>query len=321
MIDIHLRAADLAETSFGISPLQETVFSLWVWRSPERQPFHLSWRAAQRATFQQLDAELLLALMGPRGWLPDFLTPRPSTPLADFDAEMAVVRETSPRRVRADIAAAYVDAPVPDILTGRPSALLRRMTDALEEYWRACLAPSWTRIRAVLEADIVYRSRELALRGARGLFADLDARVRWDDGHLRVDRLDGVHHIEVDGRGLRLCPSLFCRSAATYIDVSEPPVISYPARGAATVWEAVPTPNSPALVALVGAVRAQLLQLLDRPATTTELAQRLAVTPSAVSQHLAVLRASGLLNRARSGRTVLYLRSELADDLVGAAED
>ncbi|MGZ4753128.1 MAG: ArsR/SmtB family transcription factor, partial [Oryzihumus sp.] len=102
-------------------------------------------------------------------------------------------------------------------------------------------------------------------------------------------------------------------------DTSEPPVVSYPARGRGTVWEAAPDPGSPALVALVGAARAQLLDLLDRPATTTELAQRLAVTPSAVSQHLRVLRAAGLLNRARSGRTVLYLRSPLADSLVGAA--
>ncbi len=49
MITMHLRAADLAETSFAISPMQETVFSLWVWRRPERQPFHLPWRHAMRS--------------------------------------------------------------------------------------------------------------------------------------------------------------------------------------------------------------------------------------------------------------------------------
>jgi Mn-dependent DtxR family transcriptional regulator len=56
---------------------------------------------------------------------------------------------------------------------------------------------------------------------------------------------------------------------------------------------------------------------LDGPASTTDLARRLNVTPSAVSQHLAVLRATGLVGRSRAGRVVLYGRTELADRLVG----
>lgn len=321
MIELHLRAADLAETSFAVSPLQETVFSLWVWRTPQKQAVHLPWRAAQRTAWQQLDTEMLLALVAPppKNWVPDFLTPRPSTPVNEFAAELDVVRATAPRRVRADIEAAYTHAPVPDVLRDRPSAVLRRAADALAEYWHACLEPDWPRIRGVLEADVVYRSRQLALGGARGLFADLDERVRWDDGLLYVDQMPGTYYVEVDGRGLRLCPSLFCRKAVTWIDPHEEPLISYPARGRATVWESAPRPDNQALVALVGTARAQLLHLLERPATTTELAQRLGVTPPAVSQHLSVLRAAGLLNRARSGRTVLYLRSELADALVGGA--
>jgi DNA-binding transcriptional ArsR family regulator len=72
-----------------------------------------------------------------------------------------------------------------------------------------------------------------------------------------------------------------------------------------------------AVADLLGAPRARLLILLDRPASTTELAHRLVVSPSAVSQHLRVLRAAGLLSKARSGRSVLYLRSPLGDQLVG----
>jgi DNA-binding transcriptional ArsR family regulator len=319
MIELHLRAADLAETSFAISPVQEAAFSLWVWRMPERQPFHLPWRTAHAAAWADLDAEMLEAIVSPRKWLPDFLTPRPTTPLTEFDRELDIVRATPPKRVRADILATYGDDPVPDALVGRPSAVLRRMCDALDEYWQACLLPYWPRIHAVLEADVVHRSRQLALGGARELFGELDQRVRWHDGNLYLDRHPNESlHVEVDGRGLRLVPSLFCRGAVTYIDMSEPPVITYPARGRATVWETVPIETGDALVALVGAVRAQLLTMLDRPASTTELAHRLGVTPSAVSQHLSVLRAARLLNRARSGRSVLYLRSALADELVGA---
>ncbi len=318
MIEMHFRVADLAETSFAVSPLQETVFSLWVWTAPERQAFHLPWRRAVAEQWHHLDTELLDALVSPRRWVPDFLTPRPGTPLTEFDAELTLVRETPPDRVQADVLSAYGDAPLPDVLCAEPEALRRRIAVALDEYWLACLKPSWPRIHAVLEADIVYRSRQLALGGARALFAELDWRLRWDDGVLFVDRHRGEHHvIEIDGRGLPLVPSVFCRGAVTYIDTGEAPLITYPARGRATVWETAPAPGSVALVELLGPPRARLLTLLDRPATTTELAHRLSVSPSAVSQHLRVLRSAGLLNRARSGRSVLYLRSPLGDDLVG----
>ncbi|WP_256090514.1 ArsR/SmtB family transcription factor [Actinacidiphila rubida] len=57
--------------------------------------------------------------------------------------------------------------------------------------------------------------------------------------------------------------------------------------------------------------------MLDEPASTTELARRLDVTPGAVSQHLRVLLEARLLNRARHGRMVLYARSALGDALCG----
>lgn len=41
------------------------------------------------------------------------------------------------------------------------------------------------------------------------------------------------------------------------------------------------------------------------------------VTRSAVSQHLQVLAAAGLVHRARAGRTVLYRQSALGAQLAG----
>jgi DNA-binding transcriptional ArsR family regulator len=319
MFEFHLRAADLAETSFAVSPLQETVFSLWVWRSPDRQPFHLPWRTAMLPRWRELDTEMLDAIVAPKRWVPDFLTPRPGSPLTDFATELAGVRTTTPRRVRRDLAAAYQGESLPPVLRSRPSTVLARMADALAGYWAACLQPSWPRIVSVLEADIVYRSRQLAAGGARSLFGDLDARVRWDDGWLYVDLYpDVVRQIEVDGRGMRLMPSLFCRGAVTYIDVDEPPAIVYPARGRGAVWEQQSGPVDGALAALIGPPRARLLTRLAQPATTSELARQLGVSASAVSQHLRALRDGRLVSRARSGRTVLYLRTELADQLIGS---
>jgi DNA-binding transcriptional ArsR family regulator len=70
--------------------------------------------------------------------------------------------------------------------------------------------------------------------------------------------------------------------------------------------------------ALLGAPRVRLLAALRSPATTTALARRLGVTPSAVSQHLAVLHRGGLVDKRRSGRVVLYQTTALGLALLGA---
>ncbi|GAA1087542.1 hypothetical protein GCM10009605_26830 [Nocardiopsis composta] len=44
------------------------------------------------------------------------------------------------------------------------------------------------------------------------------------------------------------------------------------------------------------------------------------MTPSAVSQHLRVLHAAGLVARARDGRHVLYRRSPLGEELARTGE-
>ncbi len=91
----------------------------------------------------------------------------------------------------------------------------------------------------------------------------------------------------------------------------------YPARGVARVWDDLGPGDSggagdlAAVEALLGGPRARLLIALRSPATTSALAGRFGVTPGAVSQHLAVLHRGGLVDRQRSGRTVLYQASEL----------
>lgn len=85
------------------------------------------------------------------------------------------------------------------------------------------------------------------------------------------------------------------------------------------MWQVSP-PSSPAAArALLGRPRARLLALLDEPASTTELAVRLGVTPSAVSQHLRVLAAAGLVSRTRAGRVVLCRQTDTGAQLAGGA--
>lgn len=320
MLQLRLGVTDLAAMWFAYSPVQETVFSIRALVLPGMYAPRLPWHDDVADRLNPEDVELLYAMMPPRRWLPDFLTPRPRATAPRFADELATVRATPGAVAWHDILAAYGPHRLPPVLDGgaeHPDALTDRIATVLDRYWRRCVRPWWPRLRAVLDADIVYRSRRLAAGGAQALFADLHERVSWSDGVLTVRQSSRPerHTVAVDGRGLPLVPSVFARGAMTVIDPHGPPVISYPARGRSTLWESAEPPTEAALAKLIGAPRARLLALLEHPASTTELAYRLGITAAAVSQQLAVLYAAGLLTRARSGRAVLYARSALGDRL------
>lgn len=147
MLALHLRAADLAETSLTVSPLFETVLSLRAWTSPNRHRLHEPWRRRVLTAWQQCDTEMLTALVSPDGRIPDFLAPRPPTESPAFDDEIAVVGATPAVEMRRDVSAAF-SADVPSILTGPARAVRTRTVQALSQYWATCLQPGWARIRA-----------------------------------------------------------------------------------------------------------------------------------------------------------------------------
>ncbi|MFE9973704.1 ArsR/SmtB family transcription factor [Streptomyces hirsutus] len=136
-------------------------------------------------------------------------------------------------------------------------------------------------------------------------------------GTLAVDALPAQRHgLAVDGNGVAFTPSLFCDHAVTVVDLALPPRIRYPACGLATVWHTDTTTPPTAPADLLGRTRARILGHLAQPTSTTELAQRLGVTPGTVSRHLGVLHHTGLVTRARHGHLVLYPRSPLGDRLL-----
>jgi biotin operon repressor len=319
MIRYELAGPDLSEVRFAISPLNELTLSLRTLRDPGRFPLHLPWTRSVGSA--DLDREALLALTNERLWTPDFLNPRPRTPLARLEDELEVVAATPPDRVRADLDAVHFDGGPPAVLRGHPPVVLHRIVTALRGYWDACFKPHWQRMRAVLEADIVYRGRTIVHSGMAAMFADISPRVSLADDVLSIrlttSKVD--YRRTTAGVGLTLVPTLFTRNPSTPISPEEPPVMFYPARGLGTLWT-TDRPQAPtALRDLIGETRSGLLTLLEAPASSTELAVRLGVTVTAVNQHLRAMRAAGLLTSARHGRSVLYLRSDLGDRFVRAA--
>jgi DNA-binding transcriptional ArsR family regulator len=174
------------------------------------------------------------------------------------------------------------------------------------------IAPHWSRIRAVLDADIAYRAKQLAAGGAERLFADLHPDLHWRDGRLTLEGWWSDRAVSSTAPdGLVLLPVVLGTPyVAIKLHTTTQTTLRYPARGLGTLWTAGTRPASGSAVRLLGRPRAELLEALRSPATTTDLARALNVSPSAVSQHLRVLRDSGLVAGERSGRSVLYLTTE-----------
>ncbi|MCM2579154.1 ArsR/SmtB family transcription factor [Streptomyces meridianus] len=323
MISFVLGVEDLADTRFALSPMHETLLSLRVLQDPGLSAIHLPWRRSTLGVIGTLDSRLLMSLVARRRTIPDFLTPQPPGFAPTFEEQLAVVRQASPARVRQDLLTAHAPDPLPGALleaTAADDSCVVRLRDAicdlLRQYWEVAIDPVWRQMRLLLEADMTYRARQLAVGGARLLFADMHPNLRWHNGVLHIDKMISRHSVAASGRGLLLLPSVFAHKPAPPVGPETPPRLVYPSRGVATLWATPATADVAALASLLGAPRARLLTLLEEPLATVEIARRLRVTPSAVSQHLRVLRATGMVTRARDGRQVLYWRSRLGDRLV-----
>lgn len=322
MITLRFGPGALAHVRFAISPLTEARRSLRVLDDPARGALHLRWAIEARRLTAGLDLSLLRALEPADVYTPDFVSPPPTSPLDEFEDQLAVVAATPPEQALAEVQRSYRRKPtLPAVLepfVEDPAAGLAAVVELLRAYWDRALAPHWPRVRALLEGDVLHRAREMADGGAERLFADVDPTVSWADGILSIDKR-AQQDVDLEDRGLLFVPSVFTWPDVVLItDPHWQPTIVYPARGVGTLWETGRPAAPDALGALLGKVRAAVLMALDRPRSTTDLAGALGVSAGGVSQHLGVLRAAGLVHGHRVGRVVLYLRSPAGDGLVGA---
>jgi hypothetical protein len=312
---------DLVRTRFAISPMFELVRSLVALRDPSHAAVHVPWLRSLSGQLHGLDLERAVALLPVRGFSPDFLTPPPSGPLGSIEEDLAALRATPAPQIRGDMELFRSQHPKAGKLVDRwvvdPRREVGRLADLLEAYWQRAVEPIWPRVRAFLDADIAHRSRRLAEAGPAALFADLAAGISWADRSLEVVVARHEATIELEGRGLLLMPSAFSAVRPFVIDRAPwQPTLVYPARGVATLWEDAPAAPD-GLARLLGATRAAVLADLAAPRSTTEVAERLKVSPAGASHHLTALRDAGLVTGRREGRSVLYVRTPLGDALSG----
>lgn len=148
----------------------------------------------------------------------------------------------------------------------------------------------------------------------------LDPFVQLKADTLSVEHLTRSGTVRLDGRGLLLVPSVFIgRRVWSNFGSPGQPVLRFPARAVATLWERDRTSHGHALARVLGRTRAALLHELAVPTSTLELAERCRLTPGTVSQHLGALRDVGLVGTHRVGRFVLYARTAAAEALLAAS--
>jgi DNA-binding transcriptional ArsR family regulator len=332
MLELVFTVPDLSQLRFAYSPLWELVVSFRVLFSPARHALHAPWISEARRAIAHSelagspDLALMRSLVPPTGYIPDFLTPPPTTPLPSLDDEIALLLETPGSVIRHDLGPVgmppYRHRPRADMedsvgaFYDQPRRTLRRLVGTLRAYWDLVLAHHWQRMRTVLDSDLSYRTGRLARGGQTEVFADLHPQIEWADGVLRIHKKYATR-VELAGRGLVLVPSVMGWPSAMFMPPPWQPTLIYPARGVATLWETgKAAPDG--LARLLGETRANLMVALGGPASTGDLARLLSVTPAAISQHIGVLRDAGLVTTDRRGRNALHMRTQIADALVTA---
>ncbi|MGW7413142.1 ArsR family transcriptional regulator [Streptomyces sp. NPDC054863] len=313
-------ADTLAGGRFVISPLSEAISSLKMLQrhAPVSHPGERAWLDAHLPAYRGRLADdpltpLLLEAAFRPTWNADFITP---TPAGDgeqtFAQELARVRATPADSVLADLTVA-LDGPPPPAL--RRTDLAERTADLLDWVWQRTVLPRWPSRRRVLEADIVARTAQLS-RG--GWVAALDAMrpgMRWLGGdRLQINTQDFPPR-EASGAQLLFVPVSFATSWVSWEGPHRFAVV-YPCAGSLAEPGRPPAPE--ALGALVGRGRAGILVLLDSPKSTSQLVAMTGLALGSVGRHLKVLLDARLVRRRRAGRSVLYYRTETADQLVNS---
>ncbi|MFB9836734.1 ArsR/SmtB family transcription factor [Actinoallomurus acaciae] len=328
LAELTFSVSDLVEMRFARSPMWEVGPSNRLLRSGSAHPVHRSWieQVRPRLASAGLDRGWLAELVPPHGYVPDFLNPAPAGPAPALADELARIRAVPAARVRRDLDRLRREqgrlGPRLSRLYTDPPAHLARVTEEIESYWELALAPYWSRIRAVLDADVFHRARQVAEHGAGHLLSDLHPSMSWSDDALRLTRRQRPLSRGAAGTGLLLIPSVFTGPALfTRVSPPDPPQLAYPARGTGTLWRPRSVTGSAALAAVLGRSRTLLLTELEIPASTTELARRTGLSPAGVSRCLTALRDAGIDSAHRAGHSVLYARTAAAESVLAAPGD
>jgi DNA-binding transcriptional ArsR family regulator len=309
----RIRSDELAHSHFLVSPFIETVGALRMLVRRQPTPTTRDWYSEHVDEFRTHVASdpvlraLVDALFRPR-WIADFLTPPPDPADRTFFDGLRRIRGTDPDSVHAVIRDG--SGHLPPLLAG--DGVAERTADLLEWIWTRMVSAEWSRRRLILEADVLSRTRQLAVGGWSAALEGLRPGMRWlGDGELRINTYNFPAR-DLAGGQLYFVPFTGSHGWACW-DRQGRHAIVYPCGGGLAEFDRTRSPVP--LTRLMGRNRALLLTLLDQPRTTSQLVAMTGLTLGSVGGHLAVLRNVGLIARRRVGRSVAYRHTPMGAQL------
>ncbi len=315
-ITIQVTQDDLLDTRFAYNPLVELTVSYHVLVNSEFHHYYRRWVDEALRALKGIDLPFMEAMI-PGLWddrdkcpyVPDFMTPTPSVVQLSLAYELEQMLATPAEIVRKnvqrliDIAG---ESETRQFFLTYPSEALYCLAEEMRVYWRRALEHHWHQLTAVLDGDVLYRARQIALAGPEQMLKELNPDLHYADGVLEILKPNRNGDFTLAGDGLQLVPTIFGGPSLHWqIEPEWTPMLIYGARGVGR-WDQSIAKGNESLEIALGEGRARVLQVLATPANTGEIARRLHMTAGAASQHLSRLNQAGLVEPHRSGKRVYY---------------
>src|SRR5437763_3065216 len=197
MISYVTTATDVSRLRFAFVPLGEAVASLRMMGSEARRRPHLPWLREVEPKVRSTDLRLLLSLVPPTGYVPDFLTPGESLGQNDLNADLAAVRETRAETLVEEVSWMMCDpgtglswkgatAKAHRWMIDHPERAVQVIGDQLATYTDLALKPYWKRMHGSLQGDVHNRMAVAESAGAGAVLSSLNRRITWQNGRLEV---------------------------------------------------------------------------------------------------------------------------------------
>jgi DNA-binding transcriptional ArsR family regulator len=345
-ITISVPPGSAGEVRFAMSPLLEFGAAWHVLACAEHHPERAGWVAKVRnALPEDLIADLVAWSFAVSAVRSTLLVDPSLIPAADWDGQLAWVgrmpaaefaaamlrpllrvrgrsANLADPRVRARVVTlARARGPAAErvarVLADDPRTAQRSLVSLLDRCWSLFFRAGWAQAAPVLAGEVRTRTALCAARGwpaaLRGVSPALDV---GPDGRLVIDKVQSKRMM-ADGRGLMVVPTTFGGGHLYVADEpARPVVIHYP----------LPVPLAAAgqrltlrrLAVLADPARLEVCRAIAiEPRSAREIARLWRFSESAVTKHLSVLRAAGLVKTERAGHFVRYSLDASAVAAVG----
>ena len=323
---LHTTSDDLVKLRFAHRPLLEIPLSYRVLVNPVFQAPHRQWVEDARRALDSIELPYMSALVADHGYIPDFITPTPLTTGMNIDDDFDALLDTPDDTIRRNIQELMANAGETEtrlVFITHPHEALHHLIDEMRLYWQRTLAQSWSRMTGVIEGDILYRGKQLALDGPDSLFEDLHPTIAYRQNQIQLGECCRHAHcpseVSLEGAGVQLVPTIFTGGGCVvHVTPERRAMILYKARGAGLYHR--DSRAAQPLEQALGTARAQVLQTLTTPATTGEVAYLTQSSAGTASQHLSRLTKAGLVEPHRSGIRVYYHLTERGRELIALFE-